>query len=95
MFNILYKILVGIDQIFNAILLGDIDETLSSRLYRRREDKGWRFWYNLVNTLFFFQEDHCMRSFLYEYQKRLKFHTDNKDTFMSIPYVKLEKYSKF
>lgn len=64
---------IAVDQLFNALLGGSCDETLSSRTYRmaRLERKGWEFFEKVVNTLFFKDVDdegrrHCELSYLVE-----------------------------
>lgn len=65
------NVLIAIDQLINAILLGDPDETISSRLGKtQRGDHGpfWRrFWWPLrltVDGLFYLvgEPNHCIRS---------------------------------
>lgn len=61
------------DELLNAILGGDHRETLSARSYRLgtlRGVHGWRIAQALIDALFFFQPDHCHRSFLYELDRR-------------------------
>ena len=55
---------IGIDQLLNAILFGDPDETLSSRFGKwiRDEDGGVRKWiaYAVCRTIHIFDKDHCV-----------------------------------
>ena len=51
--------LVALDQAVNTFLGGDPDETLSSRIGKNY--KGSIF-HKFVNTLFFWQKDHCEES---------------------------------
>lgn len=53
------NILVSIDQLVNAILGGDPDETISSRLGKYRHKKYVYYIYKLVNFLFFWDNKHC------------------------------------
>ena len=59
-----YHVLIAIDQLFNAIIGGAADETLSSRTYRRavltqsKPKKRWRVLYKIINGLFF-DKNHC------------------------------------
>lgn len=72
MFEYLLKILISIDQLVNAILLGDPDETLSARAHRMRV-KGQRYWgwtAGFINKIFFKQEDHCRDAFESEILRR-------------------------
>ena len=68
------NIAIAIDQLANAVLRGDPDETLSSRAYRMRE-KGQRYWgwlANAIDALFFWQRAprHCERAYLSEVERR-------------------------
>jgi hypothetical protein len=61
-----FQVLIAIDQLFNALLAGWSDETLSARAARMR-DKGQRFWgwtANAIDLLFFWQKNpgHCDRA---------------------------------
>ena len=59
-----YHVLIAIDQLFNALIGGAADETLSSRTYRRavltqsKPKKRWRVLYKIINGLFF-DKNHC------------------------------------
>lgn len=66
------QFLIALDQLFNTILCGYADETLSARAWRA-EKKGkilGKIFRPLIDLLFFFQEDHCYKSYLSEVQKR-------------------------
>ena len=58
------NILLGIDQLANAILFGDPDETISSRMGKwiRDEEGGVRkkIAYVLCRMLHWFDKDHCL-----------------------------------
>lgn len=59
------QFLIAIDQLFNVLLGGWADETLSTRSYRLRDEHLW--WaYGFINTLFFWMEDHCKEGYLSE-----------------------------
>lgn len=67
--NYILQVLIAIDQLFNALLGGPADETLSSRAYRLRHNKYWnvfRFFLDLAFNIIGHKE-HCRESFLYEY----------------------------
>ena len=53
------RVLIAFDQLANAVRGGHPDETLSAAAHRRHLEgrSGWR---NLINALFFWQEDHCL-----------------------------------
>lgn len=57
----LWNILIGIDQLANTLAGGDPDETISSRIGKRR-DGNERFWARIVDRLFFWQSDHTRKS---------------------------------
>lgn len=52
------KVMIAFDQLANAVIGGHPDETLSAAAHRRHLEgrSGWR---NLINGLFWWQEDHC------------------------------------
>jgi len=54
-----YAQLVSVDQSINAIMAGDIDETISSRAGRAYPNTWWS---NLIDWLFFWQTNHCHKS---------------------------------
>lgn len=56
--NYFLRVLVGFNQLVNTLLGGWPDETLSSRAYRQHL-RGRNFLRNFINTLFFWQNDHC------------------------------------
>lgn len=49
------NVLIGIDQLGNALLKGNPDETISSRSYRRRVEgsKRWALAERVINVLFY------------------------------------------
>lgn len=70
--NWMLSIGIGLDQLLNAALGGDIDETLSSRTYRRSRSgsKGWRRLEAIIDKAFFWQDAHCRSSYRHERQRR-------------------------
>lgn len=56
------KVLIAVDQLANAVRGGHPDETLSAAAHRQHLDgrSGWR---NLINALFWWQEDHCKAAY--------------------------------
>ncbi len=62
---------IAIDQTLNAILAGSPDETLSSRAWRaERNGKLFgKFFRPVIDTLFFFEPNHCMHAYLAELQR--------------------------
>lgn len=64
------NLLIGIDQVFNVILLGAPDETLSSRTFRLRRTGFGRIAYKVINGIFFWQQDHCREAFESEVKRK-------------------------
>ena len=68
----LKNISIGIDQLFNTILMGSPDETLSARAWRT-EQKGLlfgRIFRPLIDIILFFDKNHCYTSYISEVNKR-------------------------
>lgn len=63
-----FQVAVAIDQLINTLAGGFADETISSRLHRRRL-KGHAFAAKFVNLLFFWQDDHCREAYESELQR--------------------------
>lgn len=53
------NLLVSIDQFFNVLMLGDPDETISSRAGRVWPDSEWR---KFIDRLMFWQTNHCHKA---------------------------------
>ena len=69
-----YHVLIAIDQLFNNLIGGAADETLSSRTYRGAvlsptPSKRWRIWYRVINTVFF-DKNHCKTAYESEVKRR-------------------------
>nr|DAY04037.1 MAG TPA: hypothetical protein [Caudoviricetes sp.] len=69
-----YHVIVAIDQLFNALIGGAADETLSSRTYRGamlapKPRKRWRVLYRMINGLFF-DKNHCKTAYESEVTRR-------------------------
>lgn len=64
------NVLIGIDQLVNAILLGDPDETLSSRfgkwLKMPHHTWRWKVAYLICRILHIFDKGHCEKSIEYD-----------------------------
>lgn len=58
--NYIWNILISIDQLANAILGGDPDETISSRAGKRKEEQAWAKW--LCWMLDKIDPNHCSTS---------------------------------
>ena len=66
----LKQIAIAIDQLINALIGGYADETLSSHAYRlHRDNRLFGFMRHVLDTLFWFDADHCRESFLAERTK--------------------------
>lgn len=61
---------IALDQVVNTLCGGYADETLSCRAYRHylKGERVWLVW--LIDTLFFWDKDHCKSSYESE-QERL------------------------
>lgn len=58
------QILIAIDQLFNALLGGWADETLSCRAWRQHEKKKrWKIMRAIIDGLFFWEKDHCKQAY--------------------------------
>lgn len=66
------QILIALDQLLNALFGGYADETLSSRVWRLylKNNVSGRIFKPIIDTIFFWQEDHCYNSFLSEVKRR-------------------------
>ena len=63
------NILIAFDQFLFTLFGGYPDETFSSACYRyRNKHRIWKIIYLLVNSLFFWQKNHCFLS--YESEKK-------------------------
>lgn len=65
------QILIAFDQFINSIFGGWADETLSSRLYRKRNvNCFWKVSKEFVDFIFFFQKEHCKSSYESEVKRK-------------------------
>ena len=58
----LMNILAAISQLFNALIGGDPNLTVSARCYLSREHWFWGALRKLLNWVFWREEDHCYKS---------------------------------
>lgn len=70
-----YKLAIALDKLLNTVLCGYPDETLSSRAYRSAvleivKKKRWIIAHKIINTLFFWQKEHCYHSYLAETERK-------------------------
>ena len=63
------QVLIAVDQLINALCGGMADETLSSRAYRLRVERGRKLPSMLINCLFFWQKDHCKAAYESELER--------------------------
>lgn len=65
------QIPIAIDQLINTICGGWADETISSVAWRKRhEGKGWAILRRVIDTLFFWQTNHCRNAYESEKNRR-------------------------
>lgn len=66
------QVLIAYDQLWNAVLGGYADETLSSRAWRAEQKGRWfgKIFRPLIDCLLFFDKNHCYNSYLAEVQRR-------------------------
>ena len=69
----LRNVLVALDQLVNAALNGQPDETLSSRAWRteQKSQPYWSWTRRVIDALFFFQPNHCQLSYNNEKSRAL------------------------
>ena len=64
------NVLIGIDQLLNAIFAGSCDETLSSRAWRLEQERGRKWPRLLIDLLLFFDKHHCYNSYQSEIERK-------------------------
>ncbi|WP_337608576.1 hypothetical protein [Duodenibacillus massiliensis] len=70
MLGYIKNVLIGVDQLVNAVIGGWPDESLSSRSWREYVS-GKRLWpKRLIDTLLWFDKNHCEESYLSEKERR-------------------------
>lgn len=69
--NWLLQMAIAADQLANAAIPGGwADETLSSRCWRHRQQRGWGAARVIVDALFFWQHQHCKQAYESEQARR-------------------------
>jgi hypothetical protein len=64
------QVLIALDQLLHTLVGGMADETLSAAAYRWERD-GIRSWpRKLIDTLLWFDENHCEQSYISELQRK-------------------------
>lgn len=67
----LEQMAIAFDQFVNACCGGWADETISSVAWRKRgKGKGWEAMRLTIDTLFFWQKNHCKTAYESELQRR-------------------------
>lgn len=64
------QFLIAIDQLFNSVLGGYADETLSARAWRMQEYSYWDIARKVIDLIFFWEKDHCKESYLNEIRRK-------------------------
>ena len=65
------QFLIAFDQMLNTVAWGWADETLSARAWRRGEThEGWNTVRSLIDLLFFWQDQHCLSSYMSEQNRK-------------------------
>ena len=64
------NVLIAFDQLLNALIGGWADETLSSHAYRMDVERNRKTVRKIIDTVLFFDEDHCYQSYLSEIERR-------------------------
>ena len=65
------QIAIAADQLVNTLLAGMSDETLSARAWRNHlVSVKWRFTMNVIDAVFFWQQDHCKQSYFDEFERK-------------------------
>lgn len=69
------QILIAFDQLCNTLIppYSDAwaDETLSARAWRNgKTSKGWNAFRIVIDTILFFDKEHCFTSYIAEYERK-------------------------
>lgn len=71
--SVMLNLAIALDQMINVLVwlksegFGKPDETLSARAWRLRHDS---IAYKFINLLFFWQDNHCLNSYISEMERR-------------------------
>lgn len=58
------RVAAALSQLAHALIGGRPNLTISARAYLGRDEFGWGIAYHVINTVFFWQKDHCFESFM-------------------------------
>lgn len=61
---------IAVDEVFNTVLGGYADETLSARAHRVTITGGPVWPKKVINALFFWQPDHCLDAYRSEFDRK-------------------------
>lgn len=64
-----FEFLVAVDQLVNTVFGGYADETISSRSHRAYVSGKRKWTRNLINAIFFLQQDHCREAYEAEIER--------------------------
>ena len=70
------QFLIALDQLINTLIpasgegFGKADETISARAWRLRERGPWNVALIVIDFLFFFDKNHCEKSYLSEAKRK-------------------------
>lgn len=68
-YSYLAKVAIAVDQLFNTILAGSPDETLSARTHRKRHNQPWKALRVIIDCIFFWQTAHCYEAWKSEMER--------------------------
>lgn len=69
----IYNLAIALDQLANAVFLGNPDETLSARAYRLSVERKRHWPRRIIDILFFWELNHCEASYLSELNNQRKY----------------------
>lgn len=64
------QFLIALDQLANTLAGGYADETLSARAHRVAEEGGPACPQRVINALFFWERQHCLKAYRSEVERR-------------------------
>lgn len=64
------RVLIAIDQLVNTLFGGLPDETISAKLWRKRESQPYKTLRIIVDGVFWFDPEHCKTSYESEIKRK-------------------------
>ena len=65
------NVLIGLDQLANALIGGYPDETISAEAWRRgKASAAWNAYRIVIDKLFWFDSQHCFQSYISEFERK-------------------------